>query len=379
MSIYKNHIAIIGAGISGLMLGIILKKHNIPCVVFEKYNTVSEYGAGISISPNGLKILEELNLLNKLKMVSANPYKTNFYSNSSMITSISVDVVTTSRQSLYKVLLDEYLSLQGDILFDHELIDINLSKKTLSFLNNINITVAHIAACDGIKSLCRDKSFINNQSPVYSGYSVWRSIINTNQEDINFYLGSHYHAVTYPINDSQLSFVAALKNNKNNSESWKEKGNFDDIKSELPSFLLDKYLISEHKNHLYKWGVYTRPKINDLFKENITFLGDAAHPIVPFIGQGGCLALEDAYIFGNLIKEFKYDFLKIQNLYKSLRLKRIRKIQKASMNQARLNHINNNTLITIRNMMMRYTNIISYRTKNIWQYDAVKIINKIIS
>ena len=138
-------------------------------------------------------------------------------------------------------------------------------------------------------------------------------------------------------------------------------------------------MISKHKDHLYKWGVYTRPKINDLFKENITFLGDAAHPIVPFIGQGGCLALEDAYIFGNLIKEFKYDFLKIQNLYKSLRLKRIRKIQKASMNQARLNHINNNTLITIRNMMMRYTNIISYRTKNIWQYDAVKIINKIIS
>ena len=68
MSIYKNHIAIIGAGISGLMLGIILKKHNIPCVVFEKYNTVSEYGAGISISPNGLKILEELNLLNKFQV-----------------------------------------------------------------------------------------------------------------------------------------------------------------------------------------------------------------------------------------------------------------------------------------------------------------------
>ena len=131
MSIYKNHIAIIGAGISGLMLGIILKKHNIPCVVFEKYNTVSEYGAGISISPNGLKILEELNLLNKLKMVSANPFKTNFYSNSSMITSIPVDVVTTSRQSLYKVLLDEYLSLQGDILFDHELIDINFLYSSL--------------------------------------------------------------------------------------------------------------------------------------------------------------------------------------------------------------------------------------------------------
>ena len=63
VSTYKNHIAIIGAGISGLTLGIVLKKQNIPCIIFEKFPSISEYGAGISISRNGQKVLEELDVL----------------------------------------------------------------------------------------------------------------------------------------------------------------------------------------------------------------------------------------------------------------------------------------------------------------------------
>ena len=56
---YSNHIAIIGAGISGLALGIILQRNKIPCVIFEKSEKVNEYGAGISISPNGLAVFKQ--------------------------------------------------------------------------------------------------------------------------------------------------------------------------------------------------------------------------------------------------------------------------------------------------------------------------------
>ena len=59
---YSNHIAIIGAGISGLALGCMLKKTNNPVVIFEKSKDISDYGAGISISPNGIRILKNLNL-----------------------------------------------------------------------------------------------------------------------------------------------------------------------------------------------------------------------------------------------------------------------------------------------------------------------------
>ncbi|MAU69844.1 MAG: hypothetical protein CMD40_01735, partial [Gammaproteobacteria bacterium] len=104
VSIYKDHIAIIGAGISGLALGIVLKKHNIPCVIFEKFSSISEYGAGISISRNGQKVLEELGVLDKLKSISGNPKEANFIYNNKKITSLEVDHITTSRKILHKVL-----------------------------------------------------------------------------------------------------------------------------------------------------------------------------------------------------------------------------------------------------------------------------------
>ena len=99
MENFKNSVAIIGAGISGLALGVMLNKQNIKSVIFEKSSSVSEYGAGISISKNGQYVLNELELLDELRSISGNPQKAIFYSGSKKITSINSNVVTTSRKS----------------------------------------------------------------------------------------------------------------------------------------------------------------------------------------------------------------------------------------------------------------------------------------
>lgn len=125
---YSNHIAIIGAGISGLALGCILKKANIPAVIFEKSKDISDYGAGISISPNGIKVLKNLDLYDEVAAASSNPKQADFYSGNKKITSFKIDVVTTSRQVLYKSLYEKYISMNGEILFDHELCNTNFKK-----------------------------------------------------------------------------------------------------------------------------------------------------------------------------------------------------------------------------------------------------------
>ena len=377
MEDYSKHIAIIGAGISGLALGNILKKNNIPCVIFERYSDISEHGAGISISPNGLTVLEELNLLQDLKDISGNPKQAIFYSNLKTITQIDVNVVTTSRKSLYKVLLDKYIAMNGEIFFNHQLIDFNLDYKNIFFSNNLSYKVSHIAACDGIRSICREK-FIDQTQPAYSGYSVWRAILDKEQAEIRFHLGSNFHVVTYPISNNQTSFVAAIKTDKEEKDSWKQRGSIKDLESDLPIEIIQEYKSLKENDEIYKWGVYIRPEIDLLFKENITFLGDAAHPIVPFIGQGGCLALEDASIFGNLVSLYKNDYLKIQEAYKRIRLPRVKKIHHSSISQGRLNHIKNPILKIVRNFMMKYTNIISITTNKIWDYNPSSEIKKII-
>ena len=80
-------------------------------------------------------------------------------------------------------------------------------------------------------------------------------------------------------------------------------------------------------------GSLYKASVKNLVYNNLTLLGDAAHPIVPFIGQGGCLALEDAYVFGNLLIKYHSDIHKAQNIYESLRLERIKKISNLSLRQ----------------------------------------------
>ena len=377
MNDYSDHIAIIGAGISGLALGCTLKKAGVSCIIFEKSSGISEHGAGISISPNGLRVLKYLNIDEQLKEKSGKPEKASFFSNGKEITSIPVDVITTSRQTIYKALLDDYTSLDGEIIFNYELSNIDLEESTISFTNNLSYKVLHIVACDGIKSYCRKKCFPSSGEPNYSGYSVWRGIIDKKQKNIETHLGPNFHVVTYPINSTRTSFVAAIKTNAQYKESWKVKGSYRDLKSDLPVDMESVFPFLKEDEDLYKWGVFTRPKANKLFSKNITFLGDAAHPIVPFIGQGGCLALEDAYVFGMLVSKFKNDFNKIQIAYQKIRLKRIHQIQLLSERQGLLNHLKNPFLILCRNLIMKYSPVISKRVKLVWNYDPMNEINSI--
>lgn len=377
MKDYSNHIAIIGAGISGLALGCMLKKANIPAIIFERSSVVSNYGAGISISPNGRDVLSYLEVDEVISKLSGNPKKALFFSNEVKITSIPSNVITTSRKILYKSLLEKYLQLDGDILFDHELIDIDCENINIFFSNNSSFNVQHVVACDGIKSSVRAKQMPGSKDPLYSGYSVWRAIIHRSQENIETRLGPNYHIVTYPVDKSRTSFVAAIKTSKAYAESWKAKGSLEELKEDLPQESEIINSIFKEGDELYRWGVYTRPNITDLYSKNITFLGDAAHPIVPFIGQGGCLALEDAYVFGKLASKFRNNFKKIQYSYQKIRLKRVIKIKNESERQGFLNHLSNPLLVYSRNMFMKYTPIISSRIKKIWTYDPDKEISKI--
>jgi len=375
MQNYEDYIAIIGAGISGLALGCILKKADIPVIIFEKSTDISEYGAGISISPNGAKVLKYLNLYDEIISISSNPKQADFFSNDKKINTFDVDVITTSRQDLYKSLYKKYISLDGQILFDHKLCDVDFDKSELNFLDCKTYKVRHIAACDGIKSICRNQ-LDSQKEPIYSGYSVWRAIVEKKQKNTQTFLGPNHHIVTYPISDSKISFVAAIKTPKKYKESWKSIGTYEELRNDLVFSNKDFYSFINKETPLFKWGIYIRPLLKNIKYKNLTLLGDAAHPIVPFIGQGGCLALEDAYTFGNLLIKYDSDINKTQNAYEVLRIKRIKTIANMSLRQGHLNHISNPIIVFLRNFVMQYFPSLAMRSvrEKIWSYDPEKEI-----
>ena len=217
----------------------------------------------------------------------------------------------------------------------------------------------------------RDTFFAANQAPKYSGYSAWRGIGKSNLQKIHFALGPGSHIVSYPINNKgDVSFVAVKKEDYQFKESWKEEGSVQDLLNDFSIYDSKIFPAFEESMPLYKWGIYIRPPLKSMIAKNITLLGDAAHPMVPFLGQGACMAIEDAYSFAMACKDNIANLLDAQQAYDFVRSKRNKKIQRLSMMQGKIYHMKNPLLVAARNAVMKYTNIPGNDLKRIHDYDA---------
>lgn len=374
-----DSIGILGGGIAGLTLGCTLLQEGIPAIIFEQSSEVSSFGAGISLSKNALRLLYRLNIYEDLFNRSFAPSKVLIQGPIESICEFRAPtgMLATRRQELINCLLERYLSLGGEIFYDHSLKTYNQVTREIAFKNDTKYTINHLAACDGIRSSIRDTFFTINQKPKYSGYSAWRGVGKSELQSVHFALGPNSHIVNYPLNnDGDVSFVGVLKESNEFDESWRTEGSYKDLLDDFSHYDPNIFPKIKDSTKLYKWGIYIRPPLKSMITKNITLLGDAAHPMVPFLGQGGCMAIEDAYAFGILCKITNCDFTKAQNTYDSVRSKRTKKIQRMSMMQGKIYHMKNPLLVAARNAVMRYTNIPGNDLKRLHDYDvedAIKV------
>ena len=372
MDNYSKHIAILGGGIAGLSLGCTLLKEGIPAVIFEKLSEETSHGAAISLSSNALRLLDRLDIYSDLKNKSFLHTKATIQGPKKNICKFNTpEVLTTRRQTLMSLLHSRFKNLGGNIKYDHALIKFDAKKCEATFSNKKKYNFKHLAACDGIRSSIRDTFFPSNQNPKYSGYSAWRGIGKSPLKRVHFALGPGGHVVSYPVNnDGDVSFVAVRKEDFQFKESWKERGSLNNLLDDFLTYDPSIFPMLNDGEPLYKWGIYIRPPLQSMISRNITLVGDAAHPMVPFLGQGACMAIEDAYTFAMLCKQNNGNFIDAQKPYDLLRSKRTKKMQKASMLQGKIYHMKNPLLVFARNSVMKYTNIPGNDLKKIHDYDA---------
>jgi salicylate hydroxylase len=372
MSDYRNHIGIIGGGIAGLTLGCALLKQGIPAIIFEKMSEETSHGAAISLSFNALCLLDRLDIYADLKNQSFIHSEASIQGPQKEISSFQTpEVLTTRRQTLMSLLYSRYTNLGGEICHHHDLESFDVVKSEATFTNQNKYALKHLAACDGIRSSIRDAFFAANQDPKYSGYSAWRGIGKSNLQKIHFALGPDSHIVSYPINkDGDVSFVAVKKEDYQFKESWKEEGSISDLLDDFSAYDSKIFPALEDSAQIYKWGIYIRPPLKSMITKNITLLGDAAHPMVPFLGQGACMAIEDSYSFAMACKEHMTNLANAQTDYDYVRSKRTKKIQQLSMMQGKVYHLKNPILVAARNAIIKHTNIPGNDLKRIHDYDA---------
>ena len=372
MSDYRNHIGIIGGGIAGLTLGCALLKQGIPAIIFEKMSEETSHGAAISLSFNALCLLDRLDIYADLKNQSFIHSEASIQGPQKEISSFQTpEVLTTRRQTVMSLLYSRYIKLGGEICHHHDLESFDVVKSEVTFTNQNKYALKHLAACDGIRSSIRDAFFAANQDPKYSGYSAWRGIGKSNLQKIHFALGPDSHIVSYPINkDGDVSFVAVKKEDYKFRESWKEEGSISDLLDDFSAYDSKIFPALEDSAQIYKWGIYIRPPLKSMITKNITLLGDAAHPMVPFLGQGACMAIEDSYSFAMACKEHMTNLANAQTDYDYVRSKRTKKIQQLSMMQGKVYHLKNPILVAARNAIIKHTNIPGNDLKRIHDYDA---------
>ena len=379
---YSSSVGIVGSGITGLIAGCTLQEQGIKTVVFERSKSLNTDGAGISISPNGLRVLKKLQIKDPLIQSSALPNKILFHQKNINIAKIASpnDFVTSSRHNLLQILQQKYLDLGGEVLYDHKYKSINQDEVKITFANNLEYEVSHILACDGINSSVREEFFPMNGPAIYSGYQAWRGIGKAQQTEAKFYFSKGKHIVSYPINNKgEVSFTAVVKNDLNTSDSWRIKGSKTELLQDFNEFDKEVFSMLDSSDEIYKWGIYIRPVLRSIYIKNITLLGDAAHPMVPFLGQGGCMAIEDGYAFGRLAAANSNNFSRTQADFEKVRLDRKNMIQAASKTQGKIYHLENPLFVFFRNLFLKYTPIVKARTQKIWSYKIDKDIEKLIN
>ena len=380
MSNYSSYIGIVGGGISGLTAGCTLLEQGHKAVIFERSKQLNEHGAGISVSPNAIRILDKLDLKNKFIETSFSPKKFIFHYKNKKIGEINGDkeFITSTRQNLLQILYDRYIKLGGEILFNHDFKDLDQNKVQLNFKNNLRYKVKHVLGCDGIKSPIREEYFPNSGEPVYSGYHAWRATGTGELADGKFHLGNGKHIVFYPANEKgEISMTAVVKNKDSINDSWRSLGSKVEMLKDFKTFDQEIFSMIDSSKDIYKWGIYTRPPLNSIYIKNITLLGDAAHPMVPFLGQGGCMAIEDGYTFGMLVGKYQGNLRIVQQHYEKIRLKRTNKIQAQSLLQGKIYHLTNPVIVFFRNMFIRHTSVAKTNMKKIWNYDVDAEIKKL--
>ena len=380
-----SNVAVIGAGVSGLTAAYALKKIGIEVDVFERSESIKEFGAGITLSKNATILLEDIGLMDSLSSKGCHPMGSYIrdYKKAKVIKSKRLDknFITLDRRDLVATLATRLEDIGCSIYFDSEIKSIDPTTGEISTSNHEKKSYDLILICDGIKSSLRG-SYFDNQQPQFTNYVAWRGMTTIENlpkyegsDKVNVYYGPGGHCVHYPTGrDNLINFIAIEHNKIWSEESWKKEGSKSEFLNCFEGWNEDLLSMFSSAQEVYKWGIFERSLPKTLYRDKCVLLGDAAHPMVPFLGQGGCLAIEDAYCLMSLLMEEK-DINVVLGQYDKLRNRRGSWIQKRSKFQGIFNHVSNPSLAMIRNFITKL--IMNNSVNRLHSYDLIKEISKL--
>ena len=313
-------VAIVGAGMGGLATAAALRRVGIEVAVYEQAAQFARLGAGIQVGCNAMKVLRELGLESKMRQQSFYPRSWN---NRDWRTGdVKFDMIfgeTAERKFGAPYLLahrgDLHAALASAVpdecvKLSHRLVGLDQAGDgiRLSFANGATAGADAVVGADGVHSVVRDILF--GATPVkYTGRIAYRTTYPAALlggemiDDCTKWWGEDRHIVIYYVKPdrSEIYLVTSQPEPEFRIESWSAKGDVKELRAAFAGFSHEVERVLAACPDVHKWAILDRDSLPHWADGNVTLLGDACHPMTPYMAQGAAMAIEDAAVLSRCL------------------------------------------------------------------------------
>ena len=355
-------IAIVGGGIGGLTAALALSQNPYDITVFERSAGIREIGAGVQISPNAGRLLHSLGLGAAYSEISVNPHRVVLrrWEDDSIIRATDLDesFISQHQVPLANVARNELVEIIGNAVAARANVTLKFSTHVVAvepgesssvvlFSDGSSQTFDIVIGADGIHSVVRP-CVGGVDKPRFSGSAAYRALVPRSAVedlpiDVTNRMGPDRHVVSYFIgrNRSHLNLVCISPEDSWESESWTEQGTMEDLYSRFEGWSSDFLsLLGRVAEPVFRWALYDREPLEQWGIGTTTLLGDACHPMLPFMAQGSCQAIEDAVVLARCLSDVSTsDAVSALRRYEDARQGRTAQVQTSSLMNRDLFHM----------------------------------------
>ena len=355
-------IAIVGGGIGGLTTALALSQNAHDITVFERSAGIREIGAGVQISPNAGRLLHSLGLGAAYSEISVNPHRVVLrrWEDDSIIRATDLDESFLSQHQvpLANVARNELVEILGSAVAARANVTLKFSTHVVSvepgdssseviFADGSSQSFDIVIGADGIHSVVRP-CVGGIDKPRFSGSAAYRALVPRSAVedlpiDVTNRMGPDRHVVSYFIgrNRSHLNLVCISPEDSWETESWTEQGTMEDLYSRFEGWSSDFLsLLGRIEEPIFRWALYDREPLEQWGIGTTTLLGDACHPMLPFMAQGSCQAIEDAIVLARCLSDANTsDAASALRRYETARQGRTAQVQTSSVMNRDLFHM----------------------------------------
>jgi 2-polyprenyl-6-methoxyphenol hydroxylase-like FAD-dependent oxidoreductase len=308
----RTQVAIVGGGIGGLGAALSLLRAGFDVHVYEQARAMREVGAGLQVSPNASRVLHGLGLADELAALGVRPlafHQRRWEDGRTLLKTPLGDAVVEAFG------FPHYQSHRADVLamlikafpaerlhLGHRMIAFTDSgdRVDLEFENGERVTADLLVGADGIHSTVRRLLF-GPANPRFTGCVAYRGLVPAErlryldiEVTAQIWMGPAKHIIVYYVAGQRLvNFVGILEQDSWTGESWTDRGEVENLRAAFAGWDPTLRAIIGSIDETFIWGLFDRAPLRHWSAGRATLLGDACHPMLPFIAQGAAQALED--------------------------------------------------------------------------------------